>query len=60
MTSDQDRQRAENNFKQRERHRRKALVEYEIQALATREKIARLKTLRLANEAESQKFNKAK
>jgi hypothetical protein len=58
----QDRQQAEKNFKQQElvRLRRKAMVEYEIQALATREKIARLKALRLAKEAESQKSNKAK
>lgn len=62
MSSDQDRQQAEKNFKQQElvRLRRKAMVEYEIQALATREKIARLKALRLAKEAESQKSNKAK
>ncbi len=62
MSSDQDRQQAEKNFKQQElvRLRRKAMVEYEIQALATREKIARLKALRLAKEAESQKSNKSK
>jgi hypothetical protein len=62
MSSDQDRQQAEKNFKQQKlvRLRRKAMVEYEIQALATREKIARLKALRLAKEAESQKSNKAK
>ena len=62
MSSDQDRQQAEKNFKQQElvRLRRKAMVEYEVQALAAREKIARLKALRLAKEAESQKSNKSK
>ena len=56
MTSDQDRQRAERRFKQKEhgRHGRN-MTDYEVQALATREKIARLKALRLAKEAQSQK-----
>jgi hypothetical protein len=62
MTSDQDRQRAENSFKEkgRGRHGRKAMSEYEVQALATREKIARLKALRLAKEAQPQKSNTGK
>lgn len=59
MTSDQDRQRAEKSFRQKERgrHGRKAMAEYEVQALVTREKTARLKALRLAKEAQSQKSN---
>jgi len=50
MNSDQARQRAEKRFKQEERARdgQKAMIEYEIQARATREKTARLKALRLA------------
>jgi hypothetical protein len=63
MTAKQDRQqRAEKSFKQKERgrHGRKAMTEYEVQALATREKIARLKALRLAKEAQSQKSNTEK
>ncbi len=56
MTSDQNRQRAERNFKQEERARdgRKAMAEYEIQARATRAKTERLKALRLAKEAQAQ------
>ena len=55
MTSDQARQRAEKRFKQEERARegRKAMTEYEAQALATRAKTARLKALRLAKEAQA-------
>jgi hypothetical protein len=62
LTSDKDRQRAEKTFKRQEpgRHRRKALIEYEIHAVATREKTERLKALRLAKEAETQKSKKDK
>jgi hypothetical protein len=54
MTPDQARQRAEKSFKQEERARdaRKAMAEYEAQAIATRKKTAHLKTLRLAKEAQ--------
>ena len=54
MNSDQARQRAEKRFKQEERARdsQKAMIEYEVQAHATREKTARLKALRLAKEAQ--------
>jgi len=53
MTSDQARQRAERKFKREERAQdgRKAMIEYEAQAVATRKKTARLKALRLAKEA---------
>lgn len=53
MNSDQARQRAERHFRKDEcsQDGRKAMVEYECQALATREKIARLKMLRLAKGA---------
>ena len=56
MTSDQARQRAERNFKREERVQdgRKAMIEYEAQAVATRQKTARLKALRLAKEAQAQ------
>jgi hypothetical protein len=56
MSSDQPRQRAEKDFKQvmRARDARKAMSEYETQALAVREKMARLKALRLAKEAQEQ------
>jgi len=59
MISDQVRQRAEKSFRQQERARegREALAEYEAQARATREKTARLKALRLANEAETRNSN---
>ena len=55
MNSDQARQRAEKSFKKEERAQdaRKAMTDYECQALATREKTARLKELRLAREAET-------
>jgi hypothetical protein len=48
--------RADARFKQQERalDGRKAMTEYEAQVLATREKTARLKTLRLAKEAQAQ------
>jgi hypothetical protein len=54
MNSDHARQRAEKRFKQEERARdsQKAMIEYEVQARATREKTARLKALRLAKEAQ--------
>jgi hypothetical protein len=54
VTSDQARQRAERNFKREERAQdgRKAMIEYEAQAVATRKKTARLKALRLAKEAQ--------
>ena len=47
---------AERSFKQEERVRdgRKAMAEYEVQALATRAKTERLKVLRLAKEAQAQ------
>ena len=56
MISDQARQRAERNFKQEERRRdgRQAMIEYEVQARATRAKTERLKALRLAKEAQAQ------
>ena len=56
MTADQARQRVERNFKREERVKdgRKAMIEYEAQAVATRKKTARLKALRLANEAQAQ------
>jgi hypothetical protein len=56
MNSDQAHQRAERNFKKEERARdgRQAMIEYEVQARATREKTARLKALRLAEEAQAQ------
>jgi hypothetical protein len=55
MNSDKARQRAEKSFKKEQRAQdgRKAMIEYEFQALATREKTARLKELRLAKEAKA-------
>ena len=55
MNSDQARRRAERSFKKEERAQdaRAALTEYETEARATREKTARLKALRLANEAKT-------
>jgi hypothetical protein len=55
MISDQARQRAERNFKKEERAQdgRKAMIEYEAQACAVRERTARLKALRLAKEAQA-------
>ena len=52
MNSDQARQRAEKRFKKEERAQdaRLAMIEYEVHALAVREKTARLKALRLAKE----------
>ena len=56
MNSDQAQQRAERNFKKEERARdgRQAMIEYEVQARATRAKTARLKALRLAKEVQAQ------
>jgi hypothetical protein len=55
VNSDQARQRAEKNFKKEERAQegRRAMMEYEYQAAATREKTARLKALRLAKEPQA-------
>ena len=55
MNSDKARERAEKIFKKEQRAQdgRKAMIEYELQILATREKTARLKELRLAKEAEA-------
>jgi hypothetical protein len=52
MTSDQARQRAERLFKKEERARdgSAAMIEYQADAIATREKTARLKALRLDRE----------
>ena len=52
MTPDQARQRAEKSFRPEERTRdvRKAMAEYEAQAIATRKKTAHLKALRLTKE----------
>jgi len=54
MTADQARQRAEKSFRQEERAReaKKAMAEYEAQAIAVRKKTAHLKALRLAKEAQ--------
>lgn len=53
MNSYKARERAEQLFKKETRAQdgRKAMTEYESQARATREKIARLKEIRLAKEA---------
>jgi hypothetical protein len=50
MNLDKACQRAEKIFKKEERaqHGRKAMIEYETQALATREKTARLKSVHSA------------
>ena len=54
VVSDQDRQRAERSFEKEQRAQdgRAAVMEYEAEARATREKTARLKAPRLAREAE--------
>jgi len=54
MDSDQARRRAEQNFKKEERAQdaRKSMMEYEHQTVATREKTARLRNLRLDREAQ--------
>jgi hypothetical protein len=53
MTSDQARQRAERLFKKEERARggSAAMIEYQAATIATREKTAHLKALRLDREA---------
>jgi hypothetical protein len=53
MNSHKARERAERHFKKEARAQdgRKAMTEYESHALATREKTARLKEIRLAKEA---------
>ncbi len=56
--SERTRAQAEATFKKKERQAaegRKAMAEYEAQALAVREKTARLRALRLAKEAELDK-----
>ena len=55
MKPDQARQRAEKSFRQEERARdaKKAMAEYEAQAVAIRKKTARLKALRLAKQAQA-------
>jgi hypothetical protein len=55
VNSDLARERAERSFKKEERAQdaRKAMTEYERQAIATREKTAHLKELRLAKEAQA-------
>ena len=56
MNLDKARQRAERNFKKEERAQdgRKAMIEYEAQAVAIRKKTASLKALRLAKEVQAQ------
>jgi hypothetical protein len=56
MNSEQAPERAERNCKREERalDGRKAMIEYEAEARAIREKTARLKALRLAKEAQAQ------
>jgi hypothetical protein len=53
MNSHRAREKAERHFKKEARAQegRKAITEYESQALATREKTARLREIRLAKEA---------
>jgi len=53
VASEQDRQRAEQTFmrQQRATDAQRPVSSYEIQARTTRDKIARLKALRLAQEA---------
>jgi hypothetical protein len=62
VAPDQARQAAEKVFEQKERSRggRKAIAEIEAEAHATREKTPRLKTLRLAQQAEPQNSNRHK
>jgi hypothetical protein len=54
MTPDQARQRAEKSFRREEsaRDARKAMTEYEAQAVAIREKTTRLKALRLSQQVQ--------
>ena len=63
MSSDQDRQQAEKNFKQQElvRLRRKAMVEYEVQALAARPKDRAFESASISQGSRvRQKSNKSK
>jgi hypothetical protein len=55
VISDQARKRAEKHFKKEERAQdgRQAMVEYKAHGIAVREKTARLKALRLADEGVS-------
>jgi hypothetical protein len=57
MTLDQARERAEKIFKQEERERdgKAALIEYEAHAIAVRENMARLRSLRLTKEKDEAK-----
>jgi hypothetical protein len=53
MTPDQARQRAEKSFRREDaRDARKAMIEYEAQAVAVREKTAGLKALRLRKQVQ--------
>ena len=62
MNSDENRQRAEQIFKQDNdaRDGREPATEYEARATAIREKTARLRTLRLAKEAEARNSTRQK
>lgn len=62
MTSEQARQRAEKSFKQQERERegRRALSDNEAHGQAVRANMARLKALRLAKEAQSNRASRDK
>ena len=53
MNADKARERAERHFTREKRAQdgRRAMIDYESEALVTREKTARLKALRLAKEA---------
>jgi hypothetical protein len=58
VNSNQDRQRAEKIFKKEERARdgREAMTEYQAGVRATREKTARLKSLRLDRDARAKEL----
>jgi hypothetical protein len=58
VNSDQARQRAEKSFKKEERARdgREAMIQYEAEGRATREKTARLKALRSVRDAQAVKL----
>jgi hypothetical protein len=60
MMSDEVRQQAEKSFRLESRDGQKPTTDYEARALAIREKTERLKALRLAKEAEDQKFKSQK
>jgi hypothetical protein len=62
LNADQARARAEARFKKDERAREgaKAMLEYEAEERATREKTARLRALRLAKEAADKKAGSSK